>query len=108
MKMLYQGMAGGRVSVVIDGESYPLNPRRDLINYGPRLAGDFGWGDAGAESSQLALAILADYTQDDGFARSHHMAFKRKCISLLPACKSFRILSSEVDSFVSAVPKDAG
>ncbi len=104
MGMAYQGLAGGRVSVIIDGESYPLNPRRDIINYGTSWVGDFAWGHHGAGPSQLALAILADFTRDDAFARSHHMAFKRKCIGLLPGLRAFSLDANEVGSFVSAVP----
>ncbi len=103
MRVIYEGLTGGRVSVIIDGESYPLNPRLDLIDYGQEGPSRFGWGHHGAGPSQLALAILADFTRDDAFARSHHMAFKRKCIGLLPALQAFTVNADEVGSFVSAV-----
>ncbi len=103
----YQGLTGGYVAVVVDGKSYPLNPRLDLIDYGQEGTSRFGWGHHGAGPSQLALAILADFTFDDTFARTHHMAFKRKCIGLLPSLRAFTVDADEVGSFVSAVPKNA-
>lgn len=103
MGVAYHGLTGGRVSVIIDGESYPLDPRLDLIDHGCESPSRFGWGHHGAGPSQLALAILADFTRDDAFARAHHMEFKRKCIGLLPSLRAFTVDADEVGSFVSAV-----
>lgn len=44
------------VTVLVDGR--PLDPRLDWHNHSP--AG-FDWGDGGAGSAQLALAIMADF-----------------------------------------------
>lgn len=95
----YHGLPGGRVSVVIDGESYPLDPRVDLVNHSPC---GFAWGYGGSGPSQLALAILADFTEDDAFALSHYQAFKRLVIANLPPRVSFVVDGAEVGSFVSS------
>ena len=45
--------------------SYPLPSRLDLRNHSPT---GFEWGYGGSGPSQLSLALLADFTQDDAYA----------------------------------------
>ena len=59
---------------------WPLDPRHDLYNHSPD---GFEWGYGGSGPSQLALAILADAT-DDETALKHYQTFKRIAITDLP------------------------
>jgi hypothetical protein len=58
----------GAIVGVIHDESdraYRLPPRCDLYNHSPT---GFAWGYGGSGPAQLALAILADYLEDDAKA----------------------------------------
>jgi hypothetical protein len=54
-----------------------LAPRLDLRNYGPDGL-EWGYGEAGP--AQLALALVADFLQDDERALAVHQQFKRKVV----------------------------
>jgi len=54
-----------------------LEPRPDLRDY----ASGFEWWDARDRSLQLALAILADYLNDDAKALSLHEDFTWKVVA---------------------------
>ncbi len=109
----YHGLVGRRVSVIVDGESYPLDPRVDLLSFYDLINPDephrFSWGNPPDGplrtfldgDSQLALAILADYTADDAFAILHAEEFSRRVITNLPPRVSFVIDDAEIGSFVS-------
>lgn len=70
-------MAGG----ALDSEQYKLDPRHDLANHSPS---GFAWNYGGSGPAQLALAILADASGDDGIAIANYMAFKSERIAALP------------------------
>lgn len=65
-----------------DGTRVPLDPRLDLACHSPD---GFGWGYGGSGASQLALAILADFLDDDRAALELHLAFKDRYVSRLAA-----------------------
>jgi len=60
-----------------------LSPDRSLsvANHSPS---GFNWGYAGSGPSQLALALLIYFTDDEFFSRRHYQAFKREVIATLP------------------------
>ena len=58
-----------------------LDPRRDLYDHSPD---EFGWGDEGPRSTQLALALCADVLLNDGRTLAVYKAFKRVLIETLP------------------------
>lgn len=67
------------VKVLTDeGMEYDLDPRFDLANHSPD---GFEWGYCGSGPSQLALAILCDYLQDDKAALAKYQSFKNLVIS---------------------------
>jgi hypothetical protein len=70
---------GSVVRVIVDGR--PLNPRQDLYNHSPD---GFEWGYGGSGPTQLALAILADYLNDDEQALNLYQRFKWEVIATLP------------------------
>ena len=70
------------VVVTVDGQ--PLPQRQDLRNHSPD---GFEWGYAGSGPAQLALALLADHSQDDSFALAHYQQFKNLVIASLPDLK---------------------
>ena len=63
-------------------ETVPLDPRNDLLNHS---RDGVEWGYAGSGPAQLALAILADATRDDGYAVRRHQEFKREVIQKIHA-----------------------
>lgn len=98
----YHGLRGGKVSVIVDRESYSLDPRADLAVYDLRFQQPvFGWGHHGYAPAQLALAILADYTDDDQFALDYAMEFKREIIAKLQQNMPFTLADAEIGYFVS-------
>lgn len=64
-------------AIVVTVDGTPLEPRRDLHTYSEN---HFEWGYEGAESAQLALAILANCT-DDNTARQYADPFMREIVA---------------------------
>ena len=58
-----------------------LPPRLDLWNHSPI---GLEWGYPGSGPAQLALAILADCTGDDIYAKAMHQGFKMSYVGSLP------------------------
>lgn len=75
--IIYRGWHDGTVSV----EGAPLPPRHDLQNHSPT---GFSWGYGGSGPSQLALAILAHFLEDDKEALAWYQPFKWRIIATLP------------------------
>lgn len=61
-----------------DGTSRLLEPRLELRNHSPT---GFNWGYGGSGPAQLALAILADFTDEPEFALAHYQRFKGEFIA---------------------------
>ena len=78
----YYGFADGNSAAVFvseDGEMMtPLPLGLDLADYSP---GGFARGDSSQRSTQLALAILADWFECDYAARALHQKFKAAAVS---------------------------
>lgn len=73
-------LADGTLRVVrADGTELPR--RTDLWNHSPS---GFECGYGGSGPAQLALAILADFLEDDGRAARLHQRFKWFCVAELP------------------------
>ncbi|MCU4744660.1 DUF6166 domain-containing protein [Halobacteria archaeon AArc-m2/3/4] len=72
----------GRPVVRRVGTDDELSPDRSLEvrNHSPT---GFEWGYNGSGPAQLALAILLDYTDDEGVALEHYMRFKDEVVSRL-------------------------
>lgn len=63
------------------GERHDLELRLDLANHSPT---GFEWGYLGSGPAQLALAILADFTNDET-ALSYYQYFKERFIAPIDA-----------------------
>jgi len=68
------------VLVFRDGRTTGLDPRFDLANHSPC---GFEWGYGGSGPAQLALAILADYLEDDREATGLYQHFKDAVVARL-------------------------
>lgn len=79
--MAYEGhRIGGKCVVTRDGKEIDL--RLDLWNHSPT---GFEWGYGGSGPAQTALAILADYLEnDDDRAVRLHQKFKWDVIAKMP------------------------
>ena len=82
--------------VTVNGEI--LDPRFDLQNHSPS---GFEWGYAGSGPAQLALAILADYLNDDVQAMNLHQRFKWTIIAGLP--EAWTLTGGEVERAVQSI-----
>jgi len=73
---------GGEVNPVwvrLGQVRYVLAPRRDIYDHSPT---GFEWGFGGSGPAQLALAILADYLEDDDpLALDLHHPFKERFVA---------------------------
>lgn len=92
----YQGVrtkSGVTVNVVNGNIAVELDPRFDLRNHSPT---GFEWGYGGSGPAQLALAILADHTNDLEYALRYYQDFKFKVIGRLNEDK-WTLTSQEVE-----------
>jgi hypothetical protein len=82
-----------------------LNPRFDLRQHSPT---GFEWGYGGSGPAQLALALLADWVGDDGFALKHYQNLKFKLIAGLPR-REWELTGTQIREVVVAMvaPKRA-
>jgi hypothetical protein len=100
---LYEGTRtpeGCRVTV--DGR--PLDLRHDLRNHSPDGA---EWGYGGSGPAQLALALLADATDDDELAQTHYQRFKREVIAGFERDR-FLITQAEIRCWIAAILEGPG
>lgn len=81
----------GVTKVMVDGR--PLRFRRDLKCHSPA---ELEWGYGGAGPAQLALAILADYLDDDQETLNLYQRFKWFTIAELPR-HYWKLTSGDID-----------
>ena len=84
-------------------QNQPINPRLDLFNHSP--AG-LDWGYGGSGPAQTALAILADFLEDDAKAVRLHQTFKFALIGGLPV-EGGEITGATILEFVRVVEAQA-
>ena len=82
--------------VEVDGVKTELDPRLDLRNHS---ATGFSWGYQGSGPAQLALAILAD-ASNDKIALQRYQEFKQEYIATLSQNRGFRIPIAVVHKFL--------
>ena len=98
---LYRGeqpSGGGEALVYVDG--IPLAPRLDLRNHSPT---GFGHGYGGSGPSQLALAILADFLQDDRRALVLYQPFKWRIIAQILQGEAWTLTGAQVADVVEVL-----
>ena len=78
----------------LPGEALP--ERQDIFSHSPN---GFGWGYHGPEPAQLALAILADATEDDDYATRWRQVFKREVIAGIRK-DHWTILGEDIEGWV--------
>jgi Family of unknown function (DUF6166) len=93
-EVTYRLFIGGHV-LRDDGSSLPS--RCDLRNHSPT---GFSWGYGGSGPSQLALAILADFTGDDELALELYQAFKWDVIAKLDMHQSHTITATDIAAWL--------
>jgi len=76
-----------------------INPRFDLCNHSPD---GFEWGYGGSGPAQLALAICADYLQDDKLALKVYQYFKARVIAVQPK-EGFVLSGAYVDEIIQDI-----
>lgn len=89
LNSVYKGEPDGKVTV--DGR--PLKKRFDIRKHSP--AG-FSWGYGGSGPAQLALAIMADFLEDDGAAQCAYQAFKAEVVARLPQDEGWELTGEQI------------
>lgn len=79
--------------------SSPLRPRLDLRNHSPK---GFEWGYGGSGPAQLALAICADHTGNDEFAKTIYQDFKWRVIGPINT-DAWELTSEEVQKHIDEI-----
>jgi hypothetical protein len=64
--------------VTVDGKELAVEPSLKLRNHSPT---GFEWGYAGSGPSQLALAVLLDFTGDESLSLFRYMELKRELVA---------------------------
>ena len=99
---------GPRVEAAVDvgdhDEYRDLALRLDLADHSPT---GFEWGYGGSGPSQLALALLADFTGDDAYALARYTDFKWWVVAALP-WERWTIPAEQMREWVDAHPLPAG
>ena len=96
---LYRGaMSNGDAIVTVDGRMLP--ERLDLRNHSPT---GFAYGYGGSGPSQLALAILADFLQDDRRALDFYQPFKWRIIAQLTMGRPWTLTGAQVADVVEVL-----
>ena len=92
--------AGDRTidGIVVTVDGVPLNERLDLQAYSEN---GFEWTYEGVESTQLALALLADYLQDDQRALSLAQAFMQSIVANLD--NTWQLSSADMQTAIDAL-----
>lgn len=89
---------------VFGSDGRPLPRRLDLFNHSPT---GFECGYGGSGPSQLALALLADFTGDDELAVRMHQQFKWKVVSAIPNDRQNWVLKGdEIQTFLDNNAQD--
>lgn len=83
------------------GSTYPLSPRYDLRNHSPD---GFQWGYCGSGPAQLALAILADATDDETALRLYQL-FKVQRVAAIPQQSRWQLSRADVIAWVMGNPQ---
>lgn len=102
---IYTGLTNERLSgqgVTVetdDGRTQKLNPRLDLWNHSPT---GFSWGYGGSGPAQLALALIADATQDDAIAMHHYQQFKWDVIAKLDQDENWTLTQQFIIDWIAA------
>ena len=71
-----------------------LNPRLDLSNHSPD---GFSWGYSGSGPAQCALAILADYFQDDERAQYFYQEFKAAYLAKIDSNRCWLLTGEQLE-----------
>lgn len=78
---------------------HPVDPRLDLANHSP-TGMNFGYGGSGP--AQAALAILADFTEDDGLALELYQRFKRTHLEDCPG-DALNLRGEDIRTWIESV-----
>src|SRR5262245_29088930 len=100
----YMGLRLGDGVIVSKADGRLLPPRLDLRHYSP----SFEWGHSGSGPTQLALAILADYLDDDALAVDLHQEFKCVVIATLPPDGYWSLTPSTIDDAIVRIRRARG
>lgn len=92
--------AGDRTidGIIVTVDGVPLNERLDLQAYSEN---GFEWTYEGVESTQLALALLADHLQDDQRALSLAQAFMQGVVANLD--NTWQLSSTDIQTAIDAL-----
>ena len=100
----YEGDADGHTVMVVEKlRRAPLAVRLDLVNHSPD---GFAWGYGGSGPTQLALAILANCTNDKT-ALEWYQPFKWRVIAKLPRREAWTLTLQDVADALNVLRGEA-
>lgn len=85
--------------VTVDGVLLDPKPSQDVRNHSPD---GFAWGYAGSGPSQLALAILMDWTQNRVVAERSYHEFKFAFVANAPR-EAFKVTGQQIHDWLNIV-----
>jgi uncharacterized protein DUF6166 len=93
-----------RVSAGLGDSGAPLGHRLDLQNHSPT---GFEWGYGGSGPSQLALAILADFLEDDAKALAWYQPFKWRTVAQWERKTKWQLSGAEIVEVLAVLEAEA-
>lgn len=102
MERIYEGFRDSE-GVIVTVNGSVISPKKSRLLYDHSPTG-FEWGYAGSGPSQLALAILLDYTNDPNLSLRLHHAFKDRFIARYPKDvlgMVWRLTAKEIEEFMA-------
>ena len=84
---------------------YRLPLHLEIANHSPTV---HEWGYSGSGPAQLALALLVDFTGNDGYAQALHQQFKLDVIAQLPIEEAWVITGEYLETWVADHPYEEG
>lgn len=92
----------GGISVRVEG--VVLKPRLDLHSHSPD---GFEWGYGGSGPSQLSLALLADFLEDDQKALAWYQPFKWRTVAQWERKEKWQMSGAEIADVLAALEAEA-
>jgi hypothetical protein len=84
------------ITVYVNGQLLYIEPSQAIHDHAP----EFEWAYGGSGPSQLALAILYDYTDDKDLSLEHYEQFKWDFLAVA-AFDGFVITSMDIDAWLA-------
>lgn len=104
IQTVYRGIMAKDGGLVVEVNGAMLRERLDLRNHSPT---GFAHGYGGSGPAQLALAILADFLEDDLEALALYQPFKWRIIAQLPVGRNWELTGQQIADVIAVLKQEA-